>query len=90
MDIQAINTAIIAGNFTSSELDSIVDAVKFARTDLAYQAKRTLRLGTNVKWYSPKRAQYMTGKVSKIAVKYATVDTAIGMWKVPLAMLEVA
>lgn len=90
MDINQVRSAIIAGNFTNDELNSIAEAIKFARAGLAKQAKCTLRLGTEVKWYSPKRSQYMSGKIDKIAQKYATVNTAAGMWKVPLAMLEVA
>ena len=89
MDIKQINSAIMFGTFTDVELNSILDAVKFARTGLQRQARQTLRVGTSVSWYSPKRGMRGQGTVTKIALKYATVrDTAGMLWKVPMNMLE--
>lgn len=90
ISIKDINSAIIAGNFTNVELSSIVDAVKFARSQLTQQNKRSMSLGTTVKFTSTKNGVTYMGTVQKIAIKYVTVSTAKGLWKVPANMLEVA
>jgi hypothetical protein len=87
MNIKEINTAIIQGNFTNDQLSSIIDAVKFARARLTEQTKRSLMLGDTVSFTSTKLGRNMTGTVTKIAIKYITVKTAAGLWKVPASML---
>jgi hypothetical protein len=90
MDIKQINSAIMFGDWTNVELESMIDAVKFARTGLAKQNKNQFRVGTNVKFYSTKRGQTFTGTVTKVAIKYITVNTGGGLWRVPANMLEAA
>ena len=90
MDIKAINSAIVTGSFTNDELSSIIDAVKFARSRLTSLAKCTMRAGDRVKWNSPKQGVVVEGVITKVAVKFATVRTDKGMWKVPMNMLEEA
>jgi hypothetical protein len=87
MNITQINTAIIQGTFTNTQLTSIIDAVKFARVRLAEATKRSLMLGDNVQFTSTKTGQVMTGFVTKIAIKYVTVKTLGGLWRVPANML---
>lgn len=90
MDIKQINSAIMFGTWSDTELTSIIDAVKFARSGLQRQNIRAMRLGSTVKWTSPKNPRGEQGTVEKIALKYVTVKTATGMrWKVPANMLEV-
>ena len=88
--IKDVNSAIMFGNFTNTELTSIVDAVKYARAQLAQQTKRSLMLGDSVKFTSTKNHMTYSGTVSKIAIKYVTVRTPQGLWKVPANMLEAA
>ena len=88
MNISMINTAIIQGSFTNDQLSSIIDAVKFARARLTETTKRSLRLGDAVKFTSTKTGMTYTGKVEKIAIKFVTVNTGAGRWKVPASMLE--
>lgn len=88
MDIGTINRAIISGNWTNQDLESMIDAVKFARSRLTMQAKFTLKVGADVKFHSTKRNMTVTGKITKMAQKYATVSTAQGLWRVPMNMLE--
>jgi hypothetical protein len=90
MNISQINTAILQGNFTNDQLTSVIDAVKFARARLTEQNKRALRLGTAVKFTSTKTGVTLQGVVDKIAIKYVTVRTTQGLWKVPANMLETA
>lgn len=89
MDIKQINSAIMFGTWTDTELSSMIDAIKFARASLIKQNKRSLSLGSSVKFHSTKRGVTMYGTVKKIAQKYVTVDTAQGLWRVPANMLEV-
>jgi hypothetical protein len=88
ISIKDVNSAIMFGNFTNTELTSIIDAVKYARAQLAQQTKRSLMLGDAVKFTSTKNHMTYSGTVSKIAIKYVTVRTQQGLWKVPANMLE--
>ncbi len=85
--IQDINSAIISGRFSNQDLSSIIDAVKFARARLAQETKRSLSLGSQVKFTSSRTGVTMQGTVSKIAIKFVTVNTPTGLWKVPASML---
>lgn len=87
MDIKEINKAILFGTFTNNELTSVIDAVKFARARLTEQTKRSLRIGDNVNFDSVKQGRNVTGVVMKIAIKYVTVKTVSGLWRVPANML---
>ena len=89
MSIQTVNAEILAGNFTNEQLGSIIDAVKFARARLGQMNKRALTIGTNVNFTSTKTGVNYTGVVMKIAIKYITVKTVGGLWRVPASMLTV-
>ena len=89
MNITQINTAILQGGWTNDQLSSMIDAVKFARARLTEQTKRSLRIGDNVNFTSNKTGQNVTGVVTKIAIKYVTVRTIAGLWRVPANMLTV-
>ena len=87
--IQQINSSIMFGNFTNDQLDSVISAIKYARSQLGKSMKQGLRVGDKVEFYSSKRGITVTGTVSKIAIKYITVNSATGLWKVPANMLKV-
>jgi small-conductance mechanosensitive channel len=87
MDIKQINSAIMFGTWTDIELRSMIDAVKWNRSQLQKQVKRSLALGDAVSFTSGKTGQNVTGTVQKIAIKYITVRTATGLWRVPANML---
>ena len=90
--IQQVNQTIMFGNFTNTELDAIIDAVKFARSQIANQNKREMRVGTLVKFTSTRTGQVVTGTVKKVNIKYILVNETNkpSTWKVPANMLEVA
>ena len=88
MNISQINTAILQGNLTNDELTSVIDAVKFARARLTQLNKFTLRVGDTVNFNSAKQGRNVTGTVIKIAIKYITVKTVNGLWRVPANMLS--
>lgn len=85
--IKEINTAIMFGDWTNVELTSMIDAVKWKRATLAKLTKASLMLGDNVSFTSSKTGLEVTGVVTKIAIKYVTVRTAQGSWRVPANML---
>jgi hypothetical protein len=89
VDIKQINSAIMFGTWTNTELTSMIDAIKWARTNLSKQIKRTIRVGDNVEFTSTKHNRQVRGFVTKVAVKYVTVDTGMGLWRVPANMLAV-
>jgi small-conductance mechanosensitive channel len=75
------------GDWTNTELSSIIDAVKWRRATLAKLTKASLAVGDNVNFTSTKTGMNVTGVVVKIAIKYVTVKTAQGLWRVPANML---
>ena len=90
MDIKQINSAIMFGTWTDTELSSMIDAIKFARASLIKQNKRSLSLGSSVKFHSTKRGVTVVGQVTKVAIKYVTVKDGVTLWRVPANMLEAA
>lgn len=88
MNIQAINTAIINGSWANDELNSMIDAIKFKRKLLTERTKATIAVGDTVNFTSSRTGQNVTGVVVKIAIKYVTVRTVQGLWKVPANMLS--
>jgi hypothetical protein len=88
MKLQEIKHAIKFGSFTNDELNTLSDAIRFARTELVHEVKRGLSIGDNVTFTSSRTGKDVTGVVEKIAVKYVTVRTIEGGWKVPANMLS--
>ena len=90
MDIKAINSAIMFGNFTNDELSKVIDAVKFARAQLTQQKKRSFQIGDSVKFTSNRNGLTYVGAVQKVKIKFVLVKTPGGLFNVPANMLEVA
>jgi hypothetical protein len=88
LTIQQVNSAIMLNTWTNTELSSMIDAVKWNRSRLAERTKASLMVGDNVEFDSAKTGRTMRGFVKKIAIKYVTVDTGLGLWKVPANMLR--
>ena len=86
--IQEINQAIMFGEFTSTELESMVSAIQFARAQIGRQKARTFKIGDPVKFRDLKRGVSYQGNVEKIKLKFALVRTATTRVNVPLSMLE--
>ncbi len=89
MNVDRINSAIIQGNLTNDELTTVIEAVKFARSRLQKRVKNALMIGDNVNFNSSKLGRNVTGVVTKIAIKFVTVKTISGLWRVPANMLTV-
>ena len=86
--IQQVNSAIMFGEFSNTELDSIISAVQFAKASLRKHNIRQFAKGDTVKFHSTKRGVTVTGTVTKVAIKYVTVKDGVMLWKVPANMLE--
>jgi uncharacterized protein YwbE len=89
LSIKEVNQAIMLQTWTNTELSSMIDAVKWNREHLARQIKRSISIGDNVEFTSSKTGRLTRGFVKKVAIKYVTVDTGMGMWRVPANMLTV-
>lgn len=86
---QEVRYAIQFINFSNDELNSLSEAICYARSELVKDVKRELAVGANVNFTSSRSGKNITGHVTKIAVKYVTVRTIEGLWKVPANMLSV-
>jgi uncharacterized protein YwbE len=89
LSIREVNSAIMLQTWTDVELRSMIDAVKWNRNQLVNQVKRSIRVGDNVEFTSSKTGRLTRGFVTKIAIKYVTVNTGTGLWRVPANMLTV-
>ena len=89
MNIAQINSAIMHGNFTNDQLDSILSAIKFAREQIRREVRRELRIGCTVSFISNRNGQKYSGKVDSIKIKNAIVVTPLGRYRVPCNMLTV-
>jgi hypothetical protein len=89
LTIQDVNRAIMLQEWTNTELSSMIDAVKWNREQLAKRVKRSIRVGDNVEFTSSKTGRVTRGFVTKVAIKYVTVNTGMGLWRVPANMLSV-
>ena len=85
--IQQINHTIMFGDLSNTELNSIIDAVKFARANLIRQNARELRIGSQVR-FTGRGGRVVTGTISAIKIKNAVVATPTGNWRVPMNLLE--
>jgi len=86
--IQEVNQAIMLQTWTNVELNSMIDAIKWNRAQLAKQIKWSISKGDNVQFTSSKNGMTYKGTVEKVAIKYVTVATPQGKWRVPANMLE--
>jgi hypothetical protein len=68
------------------ELKIISDEISMRRTSLSRENMRTINVGDRVS-FTGRNGGEQTGEVTKKAIKYVTVDTGFGRWKVPASML---
>ena len=87
LTIKEVNQAIMLQTWTDVELRSMIDAVQWNRAQLAKQIKRSITTGDQVEFTSSKTGQTLQGRVRKVAIKFVTVDTGMGQWRVPANML---
>lgn len=88
MDIKQINAAIISGLYTNDDLNSIAEAVKYARAQLSKINRRSLMPGDTVKFTSNRNGMTYKGTVERVKLKYILVNTPQGRFNVPGNMIE--
>ena len=71
------------------ELAVLQDEISLRRNALSRQNMREITVGANVEFTHTKTGAVYSGNVVKKAIKYVTVDTGMGRWKVPASMLTV-
>jgi hypothetical protein len=89
MDIQAITSAIKFGNLTNSDINAVVEAVKYARAQLTKQKARSFMAGDQVRFST--RGNTFYGTIERVKLKNAFVKVGMSSrFNVPLNMLESA
>jgi hypothetical protein len=94
MTVDQINKAIMFDNLTNEQLDSIANALRWARAELSKKAKRSLSIGGSVKFTSSRDGRIVLGTVTKINRKYVIVreqntnSLFSTNWRVPANMLQ--
>lgn len=88
--IQDVNSAIMFGDFTNEQLNSIATAIKYRRTLLTKEKVRSFWNGDTVKFVHPKTGRTHFGVVSKVKIKFVSVREGNTNWNVPATMLEAA
>ena len=86
--VREIKSAIISSNLSNDDLNELVMAIRFARSQLVKEVKRSLRVGDTVKFTG--RNGVTQGTLEKVANKFATVKVGFTNWRVPVNMLEAA
>ena len=96
MEITTIKEQIMFGNLTNDQLDLLLNAIRFAKTQLIRRTKNELQVGSSVKFTKSKTGTVVHGTVDKINRKYVIVAenkpntySFNNKWKVPAYMLEV-
>ena len=85
MELNDIKQAVMRGNFTTTELQSLIS---YTRTVMETQTKATLNVGDDV-WVVQKTKR-TPGVIKKVNIKRAIVDMQGSSYNVPLSMIEVA
>jgi len=85
MNMSEIKQAVMRGNFSTSELQSLMS---YTRTVQETQTKATLNVGDNV-WVVQKTKR-TAGVIEKVNIKRAIVNMQGSNYNVPLSMIEVA
>ena len=86
MTVYELTRAIIKGNYTNDELTEIIEAVKYAPSQLGRNVTFQLRPGDTVSFVG-RGNRTVTGTVSDIKIKNVIVSTPTGKWRVPANML---
>jgi hypothetical protein len=90
LTIQQVNSAIMFGDFTNEQLNSIATAIKYRRAQMTKEKVRSFWNGDTVKFVHPKTGHVHIGVVAKVKIKNITVREGNTNWNVPANMLEAA
>lgn len=85
MNMSEIKQAVNRGNFTTSELQSLMS---YTRTVMETQTKATLSVGDDV--FVVQKTKRTPGVIKKVNIKRCIVEMQGGSYNVPLSMIEAA
>ena len=85
MSLNEIKQEVLRGNFTTSDLQSLMS---YTRTVMETQTKAALNVGDNV--FVVQKTKRTPGVIKKVNIKRAIVDMQGSSYNVPLSMIEVA
>jgi len=85
MNMSDLKKEVMRGNFTTSELQSLIS---YTRTVMETQTKASLSVGDDV-WVVEKTKR-TPGVVKKVNIKRAIVEMQGSSYNVPLSMIEAA
>lgn len=86
MNVEQIQLAIMRGDFTNADLNAIGESIRYKRSQLVKETKRSLSIGDTVSFVSTKFGK-INGTVKQIKVKNVVVSTPGTTWNVPASML---
>ena len=89
MELRQVTTAIMWGTWNHSELDSMIQSIKFARSQLVRRNINQIKVGDIVEFTSKRTEQRVEATVTKIGRKNVIVKSTQGLWRVPASMLTV-
>ena len=84
--VREIKSAIISSDLSNDDLNELVMAIRFARSQLVKEVKGSIKVGSTVQYNG--RNGLTRGTVVKIARKFATVRVGLTSWRVPMNMLS--
>jgi hypothetical protein len=87
--IKDVNSAIMFGEFTNEQLQSITDAIKYRRAQISKETKMALMPGDTVRFTDPRSGRTHQGNVVKITIKKVQVRENLTTWTVPANMLTI-
>jgi hypothetical protein len=90
MNLNQIKAEILTGGFDNAGLQELIETVQYARAQLGKTVKRQLQPGVSVSFVSNRSGQRVLGTVERVAIKNIVVRTALGLYRVPANMIEVA
>jgi hypothetical protein len=89
MNITDITNAIISGNLSNKDLSACVNAIKFARNNLAKESKVKFPVGATVQFDGSKVGKgVIVGDVISTGRIYFKVKSGTTTYRVPANMLE--
>jgi hypothetical protein len=89
MNINEINQTIMFGKLTNEQLNSIISAIKYARGELAKQARYAYNVGDSVKFVG-KSGGYEVGRIVKMNRKRFVIEVGYTRWNVPMNLVSAA
>jgi DNA-binding protein len=79
--------AFVMTKATDEELSQIVQALKMRRQQLTKANVRSIKIGDKVEFSAPKCGR-IEGKVTAVKIKFISVSTKYGNYRVPASMIK--